>query len=122
MGWLREDGRSDQHEHEGYLVAVEREPDGWPWREIGGVADEARAREHGPIEVRWIQVACDCGWRSQRLVAPFMAEWSPCSVFLRTDRDEDEFIEVWATEHRDRLDNVADARRTARRRALWLPA
>ncbi len=119
MGWLRFDGHVAENDHEGFVVAVEKSDDGWSWRELGD-ADIARARRDSGIPVSWLQVGCSCGWRSPRLVAPTGTVWSPCSVFLPHSGDDEQFVEVWAVEHRDRLDLVEEARAIGRRRALGL--
>lgn len=95
MGWLRDSGEAWSYDHEGFIVAVEKVDD--RWREITP-ADAHR----GEIDVSHVQVACDCGWRSQRLVAPIGTTWAPCSVF--TDAATDDLAYgIWADEHRNAL-------------------
>lgn len=72
MGWIFDRGNEWDCDHEGYFVGVVREHE---WRELG-LADIDR----GEIPLTWVQVACDCGWRTQRLVAPVGTTWAPCSV------------------------------------------
>lgn len=66
MGWLRD----DQPDHEGWVVAVVR--DDGRWREL----------QYGDVEqeISYVQIGCECGWRSPRLVAPLDTRWSPCMV------------------------------------------
>jgi len=101
MGWLRDSGEDWSYDHEGYVVAVEHDTFSVPeWREVG-VDDAPR----GEFPLRWVQVSCSCGWRSQRLIAPLGTTWFPVSVNFRTEADEDAAREVWATLHRDGLDD-----------------
>lgn len=93
MGWCHEvdaEGR-----HEGYLVGLVKCDDGWRLRELG--PDDA---PRTPLQI--VQVACDCGWRSSRLLAPFgYAQFSPCVVLRDTidretfDRWENQCRELW---------------------------
>ena len=93
MGWMRDSGDDWSYDHEGYLVAVEK-IDG-DWREITP-GDAHR----GEFHVSHVQVACSCGWRSERLVAPLGTTWAPCSVF--TDGATDDLAYgIWADEHRN---------------------
>lgn len=92
MGWMRDNGEEWSYAHEGYLVAVEK-VDG-QWREITP-SDEHR----GEFEVSHVQVACECGWRSERLVAPLGTTWAPCSV-MTTSEVDDVAYSIWADEHR----------------------
>lgn len=48
------------------------------WRELR-YADEPPREER---KIFRVQVACDCGWRSQVLRAPFGTTWSPSVVWL----------------------------------------
>ncbi len=98
MGWLRDSGEDWSYDHEGYMVAVEQPERGGEWRELGGPADEARR----VIPVSYVQVACSCGWRSPRLVAPIGTEWVPCSV-MTSGAVDDLAYQIWADEHRDLL-------------------
>lgn len=95
MGWVRDNGEEWSYGHEGYLVAVEK-VDG-QWREIG-LDDQHR----GEFGVSHLQVACECGWRSMRFVAPLSTTWAPCSV-MTTAAIDDLAYELWADEHRDRV-------------------
>lgn len=108
MGWLVDDELID--EHEGYLVGVVK--DDWQWRELG-VEDAVNPRFDGPIS--WMQIACSCGWRSQRLVAPLGTEWFPCTVMMRSDAEHDAFRSVWESEHRSQLNRIPDLAHEA----LW---
>ena len=102
MGWLVDDEHID--DHEGYLVGVIK--DDWSWRELG-------PNDTGTHKLQWVQIACSCGWRSQRLWAPIGAEWSPCCVFLDSDAEYDAFRSVWESEHRSQLDRIPSLAREA---------
>lgn len=113
MGWVCEDGA-----HEGYLVAVV--PDGkhtMGYRELGAVRDERGHAVDKPQRVWVLQVACDCGWRSARLSAPYQTEWAPSMVFLESNASahafEDAARELW-TRHTVEIPN--DSRLTLRPR------
>lgn len=70
MGWTLD----DLPEHEGHVVAVVREPNGYRWRELG-TDDEKTKVDH-------IQVGCECGWRSRRIIAPLGTEFLPVGEVL----------------------------------------
>lgn len=99
MGWLRDSGEEWSYDHEGYIIAVEK-VDG-EWREIG-MADIPR----GTFTVNELQVACECGWRSGRFLAPLGTEWAPCSV-MTTEAVDDVAYGIWADEHRNLLSERA---------------
>lgn len=105
MGWLVFDEDSWETEHEGYVLAVER--DGFGWRELG-LDDSSR----GKHPVSWLQLGCECGWRSARFVAPFGTDWAPCSVMMN-EQTEDAMCALWRAEHRDRLTDFDLARHKA---------
>jgi hypothetical protein len=94
MGWMHEDTA-----HEGWVVAVERrEQHGWTrWSEIG-MDDQI-----GEVPAQWVQVGCDCGWRSPRLVAPVGTVWAPCSVFFPDAGFDDAAHDLWREHHIDLL-------------------
>jgi predicted HAD superfamily Cof-like phosphohydrolase len=81
MGWLN----FDAPEHEGYLVAPVDDGRGRT-RELG--LDDPDQ----PIAV--VQVGCDCGWRSQRIHAPFSTRFAPSTV-LTTDDFEERARGIW---------------------------
>lgn len=88
MGWFIE----DKPHHEGYLVGLVREErGGWTyWRELAYPADQHRAEG----DITTVQVGCECGWRSSRLVAPALTKWAPHVVVLEPDlRSHREFEE-----------------------------
>ena len=116
MGWIIEDDHPKAYDHEGFVVGVVKVD--WLWHELG--LDDAESARPTPIALSWVQVGCECGWRSQRLVAPFETTWSPCSVFFRRDDLEEEFVAVWKSEHRARLDEPELARRNQYRHQLGL--
>lgn len=72
MGWTNDAAPG----HEGHLVGLlacddaRRRGDGF--REL--TIHDDRAATKG-IFLRWVQVGCDCGWRSPRLDAPIGACW-----------------------------------------------
>lgn len=76
MGWVCEaDGR-----HEGYFVAlVPIVGTGYRFRELDATT------EGGPRPIRFVQVACECGWRSPRLFAPVGSTWSSNHVEIPQD-------------------------------------
>lgn len=108
MGWLVDDEHID--DHEGYLVGVIK--DG-VWRDLW-IDDHAHG---GPL--MYMQIACSCGWRSQRLVAPVGTEWFPCAVFMRSDDEYDAYRSVWESEHRSQLDRIPSLARDALFRARY---
>ncbi|WP_437804525.1 hypothetical protein [Sorangium sp. So ce693] len=82
MGWTH-----DEHPgHEGYLVATEREANG-TWHEVRYPDDQKRP-------VSSLLVACDCGWRSPRLVAPMGSMWFPFIVEI-PERYRERAHELW---------------------------
>ena len=66
MGWFNEDVDPELR-HEGHAVALVQE-DGWRWRELG-------VDDRGHHDITWMQVACTCGWRSPRMLAPVGTTW-----------------------------------------------
>lgn len=97
MGWIHE----EMPGHEGYLVAlVEREAGSGDWRELGRGpekaadvmrADAAPKRE---LAARVVQVACECGWRSPRIDAPYGVTWAPFTVDA-PEPFEEEAADMW---------------------------
>lgn len=90
MGWIHEDSPG----HEGYVVGLvpEVRPGGYArWHELGYPGDEYPQ----PVRVRVIQIGCDCGWRSQRFVAPAGAEWHPFRVSLNDKVVEADAESLW---------------------------
>lgn len=81
MGWFI----GDVTGHEGYIVGVVEEHGRWRELMLGD----------GDQPVRTMQVGCDCGWRSPRMMAPPRAEYWPSVVHLRDDRVEDVCRELW---------------------------
>src|SRR3990172_9145429 len=89
MGWFREDDPA----HEGYVVGLVPEQvtykalDGRAirathLRELNYHQDHDREVAKGGLPVTVFQVACECGWRSRRFVAPCRARWYPYSLEL----------------------------------------
>lgn len=113
MGWLREDDHPDAYEHEGFAVAIVRE-DGL-YRELRYSHDESDRDFAG--RVTHMAAACECGWRSQRFIAPLEAGWMPFCIIL-PEEYEDALAAVWRSEHRDHLDR-AEATFRAERSASW---
>jgi hypothetical protein len=83
MGWFRDDAVG----HEGYVVAVVAS--GPEFRELRYPHDTASQ------PVRVIQVACSCGWRSQRLEAPPGTRYEPFVVEFTREDDREAMAEVW---------------------------
>jgi hypothetical protein len=136
MGWQSECGT-----HEGYLVGLvfddqgvfagkagyptEQDDDGAGYRsgrmrELGGGADD----EH-TVPLRFLKVACDCGWRSPLVRAPVGTEWYPSSV-LADEKFRDRCGDLWqqhvnesgrANDGGYLLAELLGARRDAARRA-----
>lgn len=106
MGWVRDDGVDWHYDHEGYIVAQVKE-DG-DWRDLGR-GDEDR-KDEGSFGLM-LQVACTCGWRSQRQTPPLCTRWGAYYVSFRGD-DEDAFrdaaAELW---DRHMLESSDDSRR-----------
>ncbi len=110
MGWeLDESDAVDGQFHEGYVIGVERVTETAPsgfvvttrrWREVGADFDHAsddpsqRARRN----VDYVQVACDCGWRSERMFAPLGTYWAPCCTELPATFDFEKAADdvVWS--------------------------
>ncbi len=116
MGWCR-DGAPG---HEGYVVGIEQFNDG-RWRELSNGYDEAHARVEGGIRITHLQVACDCGWRSPRLVAPLHTRWHPFYVEFYDEHYEEQAANIW-DEHieqwKDREDDQLLVSRLGRRRPV----
>lgn len=101
MGWeLDPDDATDGEFHEGYVIGVERvtetnrhgrvrETD--RWSEVGAdfdhTSDDPAQREHRTVH--HVQVACSCGWRSERMFAPLGTYWAPCCTMLPTTFDHE---------------------------------
>ena len=74
MGWFFD--RADLTRHEGYAIGLVREPIGI-FRALSVETDRGRDRT-APLE--YVQVGCDCGWRSPYLYAPSGTTWFPSVV------------------------------------------
>lgn len=94
MGWVNENAPR----HEGYLLAVRAGTN-----ELGSVTfrqlDDDDAKD-GPVQVRIVQIGCDCGWRSQRLRAPQGTTWDgivliPCGAQEAESTFEARCRELW---------------------------
>ena len=93
MGWFHDSAP----EHEGFIVALERVGHS-EWREVTYEAMREIV-EAGDRRLRFpshVQSACECGWRSPRLAAPFGTRWSPYSVEVPPDF-RDACAERWRT-------------------------
>lgn len=80
MGWFNE--RAPRHE--GYVIGIgsgTNERGSTVFRELGSDDDGQK------LELRIVQVGCDCGWRSQRLRAPCGTTWDQWVEFPRTECD-----------------------------------
>jgi hypothetical protein len=108
MGWFH-----DAHPgHEGYVVGIEKDRNGL-YRELGYPDREPRARVH------YFCLGCDCGWRSERFVAPLGAEYGPFSTELGDEALEDACRDLWRR-HVETLGDGYDARLIGRV-ATWTP-
>ncbi len=91
MGWCHDDAAS----HEGYLVAVVSDDDGWFLGPVPGRMRELASRAHlygagktaahaliarEILHIRYVKAACSCGWRSPLLHAPDGTSWMPSIV------------------------------------------
>lgn len=89
MGWIDD---IDGH-HEGYLVACVQENGSSIWRELSYPNDKTKRED-----IKRVQVGCDCGWRSPRIIAPYGTRFLPFCVAL-PERDEQDFesaaIKLW---------------------------
>lgn len=94
MGWFLGD-EADDGAHEGYLCAVALAPNGWEWRELGPELSDGSTT--GRTTVTTVRVACDCGWRSRRIVCPPGVYYSPHVVVVPDDLDawETACSELW---------------------------
>ncbi len=46
--------------------------------------------QKGPVHVGIVQVGCDCGWRSQRLRAPYGTTWDGIVLLPRGEQETEE--------------------------------
>lgn len=111
MGWLRFD-TADMAEHEGWVVAIIRDGNFGHWREL-------RLGDHDQ-EISHVQVGCECGWRSPRMIAPIGTRWAPCIVLFPERHGEDHDFaaaDIWS-EHIDDLchDSPGELLQRVRRR------
>lgn len=86
MGWQDD----NQPGHEGYLVGLVRAegPLATDWCSVEGVGLRrlaSRADDQDRADIAAVQVGCDCGWRSARLVPPLGTSWAPFTVQLPRD-------------------------------------
>jgi hypothetical protein len=116
MGWFRDDPA-----HEGYVVGLVEEevefiypnlPRRQPHhskhlRELTYSRDHDREVPEGGLRVATFQVACECGWRSPRFVAPFRARWLPYSLELGDEGLEDAARELWGAHYDDEQQGAA---------------
>lgn len=80
MGWCDDSG-----EHEGYIVGlIQTEPNGSALRELSYFNKDNDAVG----EIRLIQAACSCGWRSSRIAAPYGTFYSPHHIATSPEMEE----------------------------------
>lgn len=96
MGWFRD----DRPGHEGYVLGLRDDGEG-DWHAL------TRDDEYPERRLKMVQVACECGWRSQRLHAPHRAEWYPCIVEFHDEGAEELARRLWH-EHMDCPSTKAD--------------
>lgn len=103
MGWYRDTAPG----HEGYLIGIEKIDDTHRWRELGNQYDRERAWREKGIKLTHVQVACECGWRSPRFLAPLGTEWHPSTVELPgwDERTEEQAAGIWG-KHADECAGV----------------
>lgn len=75
MGWC-----SDSPEHEGYLVGLVKDG-GYRWREL-------HAEDGGIVDLKMVQVGCECGWRSGRIATPYDTSFTPSIVCTSPEFEE----------------------------------
>jgi hypothetical protein len=110
MGWLECSDRGV--EHEGWVLGfVQRNG---RWHELKNIDGKGDA----PQIVGTIQVVCECGWRSPRLLAPLGTRFFPSCVDLPEESDEDLARLLW----KKHLDEWADVSRFGEYRTLRLRA
>ena len=91
MGWFNENAPG----HEGYVIGLVESVNGETWSPAGtrlrrlGTGDKAQKR------VPFVQVACDCGWRSKVFSAPIGTEFWPSTVDLPSGRSEERARAIW---------------------------
>lgn len=84
MGWFNDQAPR----HEGYLVGlrtITTEGGSVGFRALESEDDDGRQE----LPLRIVQVGCDCGWRSQRLRAPFGTMWSGLVVLPRAEQERE---------------------------------
>jgi hypothetical protein len=109
MGIVMCDPTPDDRHHEGYAIGLVRDDDGDIYSDSGTF----RPVYDGDViagfrtTVCWIQVACDCGWRSRVLCAPPLTEWAPNCLFFPSSALgpawEDVVADIWHHQHIDIL-------------------
>ena len=91
MGWFNDNAPG----HEGYVIGLVEDDKGETWSPSGkrlrklGTGDKARTR------IPFVQVACDCGWRSKVFIAPIGTDFWPSTVALTSERSEDRAAAIW---------------------------
>jgi hypothetical protein len=123
VGWFN----SEHPGHEGYLVGLQRDESGVDgFRELGfrksATADSPDLVEQADIKT--LQVACECGWRSARFMAPVGTAYAPHMIFLSDHSDADlreVAAELW-TKHLGDVDVWAEYRRRRDVRLVELSA
>lgn len=98
MGWWC----GDDGTHEGYLVGLVPDDAAGGFlghapgrlRELGSRADVDDDDGRRRVPLRWVKVACSCGWRSPLIWALAGTEWVPSCVFA-PDAFEDRCAELW---------------------------
>jgi hypothetical protein len=88
MGWFNDQAPR----HGGYIIgvrAITTEGGSIRFRALGAQDDDGR-RE---LPLRIVQVGCDCGWRSQRLRAPYGTTSSALVVFRGGEQERETVVE-----------------------------
>lgn len=89
MGWFND----NMPDHEGYVIGLVRDERGETWSPDG---HRLRRLTTGDVAqpVPFVQVSCDCGWRSRVFTAPIGAEFFP-SICVVNERAEERAIAIW---------------------------
>ena len=92
MGWFLTDDAAAGHE--GYVIGLVKSDAGETWAPNGDQVRKLMAGDKAQ-PVRFVQVACDCGWRSRVFAAPYRAEFHPNVTDLNDDRAEARAVAIW---------------------------
>lgn len=109
MGIVMCDPTPDDRGHEGYAIGLVHDPDGTIYSDRISYRQVNDGDVIAPFrtDVTYVQVACDCGWRSPVMSAPYGTEWAPRCVFFPTSALgpawDDVIADIWRRQHIDVL-------------------